>query len=41
MNDVCYDLLSEYERDFFENHLESFTLEDDMVIYHGNIVSEE
>ncbi|MBU1144389.1 MAG: hypothetical protein KJ971_00850 [Firmicutes bacterium] len=41
LNNIAYDLLSEIDETFFENHLEAFLLDDDVVIYHGNIVSEE
>lgn len=41
LNELAYEMLLEVEHDFFEAHLEGITLEDDTVVYHGNIVSED
>jgi hypothetical protein len=41
INDLAYDMLVEVDQTFFESHLEAVSLEDDFVVYHGNIVVEE
>lgn len=41
INDFAFELLSEVHQEFFISHLEPVELEDEITIYHGNIVSEE
>ncbi len=41
LNNIAYELLSTVDEAFFNEHLEEVEFDDDFVIFHGNIVSEE
>jgi len=41
INDFAFELLSAVHSDFFNSHLEQVELDDEITVYHGNIISEE
>lgn len=41
LNDFAYGMLIDVSQEFFESHLQETQLEDEITVYHGNIISED